>query len=234
MKFLILTGTLILSTIAFATETRTIVVSGHCQRKVAQDRVSVTITAEFLEPNATTASQKTTQTYNQLRDKIKKLNLKDAEISTTEYSLNEDIQWIKNTQKSMGFRARQSLNVETSEMNKIGEALKVAQDLGIKRISGLSTFVSPELLKSEREACLEEAFKNAKSKADRLAKISGVKIGSVLKMNESGTSTPDFPQPRFKAAMMMDAATESAGGAPAIDSKSELIQTQLEVIFQLQ
>lgn len=232
-RFIFIFPLLLISHICFANPNRTLSVSGDCQRKVGQDRVSVTITAEFLDPNPTTASTKTTQQYNQLRDKIKKLNLKDQELSTSEYSLNEEFEWIKNTQKSKGYRSRQSLTLETSEMNKIGEALKIAQEMGVKRVSGLATFVSDELRKSEREACLEEAFKNAKSKADRLAKASGAKIGSVLEMNETAkTQSPEFP--RYKTMMAQDAMAESvAGSAPSIDAKSETIQTSLQVIFQI-
>jgi uncharacterized protein YggE len=217
---------------ALASETRTLVVSGECQRRVAQDRVAITLSAEFLETTPTLASSKTTQVYNQLRDKIKKLNLKDAEYSTSEYSLNEDFEWIKNVQKSKGFRARQSLTVETADLGKIGEALKVAQELGIKRISGLSTFVSQELLKTEREACLEEAFKNAKSKAERLAKASNSKVGPVLEMNEIAPQSTEFPSSRFKRMEMVSADMQS-GAAPSIDSKSEMIQTSLKLIFQI-
>lgn len=217
-----------------ASTNRTLSVSGDCQRKVGQDRVGISITAEFLETNPSLASSKATQQYNQLRDKIKKLNLKDQEISTTEFSVFEEFEWIKNTQKSKGYRARQTLTLETSEMNKIGEALKIAQDLGVKRVSGLSTFVSEELRKSEREACLEEAFKNARSKADRIAKVSGVKIGSVLEMNETAkANAPEFP--RFKGMMAQEAMVSSAAGTePTIDAKSELIQSSLQVIFLLQ
>lgn len=230
MSFIILlfTG---FAQLTLAADSRTLIVNGDCQRRVSQDRVSVTISAEFLESNATTASSKATQQYNQLRDKIKKLNLKDAEFSTSEYSLNEDFEWIKNIQKSKGFRARQSLTVETSDLNKIGEALKIAQELGIKRVSGLNTFVSQELFKSEREACLEEAFKNAKSKADRLAKVSNSKVGPVIEMNESGTQTPEFQGARYKRMDMV--AEASLSSAPSIDSKSEMIQTSLRVIFQI-
>lgn len=225
---------LFFSAAVWANSTKSLFVSGDCQKKVGQDRVAVTMTAEFVDNNATVASSKASQQYNQLRDKIKKLNLKDAEISTVEYSLNEEFEWIKNIQKSKGFRARQSLSVETSDITKIGEALKVAQELGVKRVSGLSTFVSDELRKSEREACLEEAFKNAKSKADRLAKVSGTRIGSVIEMNESPRPPVSVEIPRYKAAMAMDASANTMNeAAPSIDFRAETIQTSLQVIFQI-
>lgn len=229
VKYLIL---IFIAVPTFANPTRSVMVSGDCQRKVGQDRVAVTMTAEFVDANPTSASTKATQQYNQLRDKIKKLNLKDAEISTTEYSLNEEFEWIKNTQKSKGHRARQSLQVETSDRARVGEVLKIAQELGIKRVGGLNTFVSDELRKSEKEACLEEAFKNAKSKAERLAKASGTKIGNVIEMNESGRApAPDFP--RYKTARAMESSDAVAGAAPSIDTRSETIQVSLQVIFQL-
>jgi uncharacterized protein len=220
------------SSLSFAVE-RTLNVSGECLHKVAQDRGAVTLVAETLDISASTAANKSTEIYNKFRDKIKKMNLKDAEFETTESSLNEDFDYTQKGRTSKGFRSRQGLRIETSDISKLGEVMKIGTDAGVKNISGIQMFVSAEALKNERESCLEEAFKNAKAKAERLTKASGSKLGPVLEMSEAGTQPRRQPTP-----MMMSARAEmktmSDSAPQEIDSRQEHVQVSLAVSFSLQ
>ncbi len=234
MKYLKLIGSSIflLSSVSLAAP-NVILLSGECLRKVAQDRAAITLTAEALESSPGVASTKTTTIYNNLRERVKKLALKDFESETVEVSLYEDFDYSQNGRKSKGFRSRQGLRVETSETGRLGEVIKIGNEIGIKKIGSIGLFVSPQAYQSEREACLEEAFRNAKSKAERLAKVAGVKLGNVLEMNESGPGRVPRPEPRSSKAMMDFSSMESSAGAPGVESRSETIQVTLGVLFQI-
>lgn len=206
--------------------------TGECLRQIPQDRASLTLTAEFLDANAGTSAKKATSQYNEVLARVKKLNLKDAEVSTSEYSVQEDFDYKANTRKSRGFKARNGVQIETSEIERVGEVIKVATDLGVKNISGLSMFVSNARWKAERESCLEEAYLNAKSKADRLAKVSGSNILGVLRIDESGSSNV-APRAFYANEMMMADARGGLAKSSQVQGRNESLQVNLNVVFQI-
>jgi uncharacterized protein len=152
------------------------------------------------------------------------------ELQTTETSLQEQKEWEKNKTVSKGFSARMGLNVSTSEISRLGEVLSTATKLGVRELGQMNTYVSKELFKKERETCLEEAIRNARGKAEKMAKVEGIRVGRVLQVTEnSGAVQAPVPMYRAKMAMAEDA-TESA---PTIEAKQEKISVSISASYEL-
>jgi uncharacterized protein YggE len=83
------------SALAAPTKDRDITVSGACTREAATDRAALTLTADFQETDLNEAVQKATRAYTRASEAIKKLDLPDAELKTTEYSVTEVRNWEK-------------------------------------------------------------------------------------------------------------------------------------------
>lgn len=217
----------------WAKEDRLVSVTGDCFRNVTPDRGTVTLTAEVVNPNAGEASQKVIDQYNKIRDRVKKLGLKNMELETSEFSVNEDFDWANNVRKSRGFRARMGLRVTSSEATRMGEVAGLASELKVQDVSGLQSFASRELMRSERESCLEEAFKNARNKATTLAKTSGMKLGSPVQIREDMAGGPmPGPMPIMaKGGVMMMA--DSASSAPAIETGTSKLSVSVQAVFEL-
>jgi uncharacterized protein YggE len=210
-----------------------ITATGTCLKKVSQDRASVVLTSNILAANAGTASKEATKENQQIRDAVLKLNLANATLETTGFSVYEDKQYEKNKYVSKGFRAVIGLSVETSEISRIGEVIATASSLGVKQIDRLSTFVSIEKNKLEYESCLEVAAKNAKDKAIKLAKGVGVKLGKVLRIQE-GSSQQDraeFMDYSMDAAPQADGAVARA--APVIDARAQDMTVTATLTFSV-
>lgn len=199
-----------------------ITATGTCLKKVAQDRASVTLLSTALAPMASDASREATKAHQKLRESVQALKLENMSLETTGYNVSEEREWVNKKTVSKGFRANLSLEVQTSDIARIGDVIAVATKLGIKGVSGLNTFVSNEKYKSEYEGCLESATRNAKDKALKLAKGAGVKLGKVLAINEGGSpvSSRSYVSRAVASGMMaLDDAVESAEPAPTIDAK---------------
>lgn len=217
----------LLSTTAFAAD-RSVTAAGRCLKSITPDRGAISLTAEVTKKNVKDASNEAAKIYKSVLNEVKKLNLKDQEIQTTETSLAEDITWENNKRKSNGFKSRMGFQVTSSEIFRLGEVLSIASEAGLKDMGGLSQFVSAVKLKSEKEACLEEAVQNAKAKASRMAKAAGSDIGAVLKIEEGeGRSSNPAPMRTFIAA---DA---KSFDNVAIESKQETISVDVFVQFAL-
>lgn len=228
--------TLTTTAVVLAAESlRQITVRGTCLKSIIPDRGSVVLYAKHRDKNAGTAVAKATEIYNKLLEKAKALGLKNVAFETSEYNLHEEFDWSNNKKTSLGFIAKMGLLVSTSEIARLGEVIKIGADLNLEEGGGLSTFVSDARLKEEREACLEEATKNARSKAERMAKGAGVKLGKTLLLNEEGTNQPT-PRPIYpaslKGAIQMRSMEESA---PAdIQAKEQKLTVNIEASYLIE
>lgn len=224
----------LLATTAFASPEKFIAVTGQCSRQSPPDRGEINLMVEHKEDSPSSATSKATKAYEKLRAEIKKLNLKDMQLQTSGFSVMPEYDYVGGKQKLRGYRASMGIQVETSEINRLGEVIEVAGKQGIQNASGLQTFMSPERAREVHESCLEEAVKNARLKAERMAKAGSAKIGDVLTIEEFKIERPGPPMP-MAGAKMAFASAESAGGdaAPGIETRSETVKVTVHVSFAL-
>ncbi|MES2854401.1 MAG: SIMPL domain-containing protein [Bdellovibrionota bacterium] len=224
--------TLVSSLPAHAAVERIVVVNGICSKSVVPDRGSINVVATTQDLDLQKASKKTTEAYEKLKGAVQKLNLKDVEISTTEYSLSEVRDWEKEKSVFKGFRARMGLGITTSEIARLGEVIQLAANQNLKEVGALNAFLSDAKIQTERESCLEDAIANARSKATRMAKAAGGKVGKALVVVETGASVP---QPR----LMESQAKASFAGAmsdapPSVDAGQQKLTVSVDVTFSLE
>ena len=210
---------------------RAVIVPGSCIKTLTPDRGSVVVTADVLKADLPAASAESLQIYTKVKNAVQALNLKDVEFTTTESSFQEEKEWRKEKSISKGFRARMGLQVSTTEVARLGEVLGLAGKQGIRQVSGLNTFVSPERAKFERESCLEEAVKNARAKAESIGRAASTKVGRVLEVVEQtegqGPVSPMRNARTFSAQMEMAAAPAAA----SVDTGTEKLTVNISATF---
>ncbi len=219
------------SSASLASELRGFSVTGECLKTLIPDRGAFQFNLESLEAQPGIAIKKSTEAYNQLKERVQKLKLKNALIETTDFSVYEEFDWNNNQRKSKGFRARMGMRVETSELARLGELIQLGADLKIKNMSGPENFVSMEMRQKEHESCLETALKNAKDKAEKLAVAGNVKLGPVTSVVEGDAVVVD-PVPSFRGMAKMEMAS-SADAAPQVDPRSEKMRVTLRAVYSI-
>lgn len=213
---------------------RSISVSGQCLRSVVPDRGSIIVTVDHQDQNVQVATKKTTEAYEALKKAVQKLALKNVELQTSEYNVQEVREWEKNRTVSKGFRARMGLEVTTSEIARLGEVIAAAANAKITDVGALRSFLSDVKNREEREACLEEAIGHAQAKAAKMAKAAGAKLGRVLQLKEEGSSMNPVPQPMAEARFMAKSSMmDSSVAAPAIDSTTQKLSLSVEALYAL-
>lgn len=233
MRFTIATSIVLCAFQTFAASERSISVSGQCLSKITPDRGSVTLVAEFTDKNPSVASKKAQALYENMRTEVRKLDLKDLELETADYSVGEDIEWQNNKKISRGYKATMGLQVVTSEIPRLGEILQKVTSLGIQRAQNLNLFISAKKNKEAHESCLTEAIKNAKQKAEKMAEAANAKIGNVVSLSEQiQSNNPGLYMPR--AQMSYADASGGAESATTIEAKSQTISVSVSAVFALQ
>jgi uncharacterized protein YggE len=236
MKFPVTTllPVVLFSLSASAAIDKKITVSGECTMEVEPDRGAVVLTAENQSPDAKTAIKKATELHERARSELKRSKLKGLEFSTAEYTVHEQLQWENNRQVSKGFLCRIGLRVVTPEIPALGEILSIAGDAGIRNTQGLQTYLSEQKQLDEKKKCLEGAAKNAREKAEHLAKSLGTKLGPVLQILERGGGGLPGPVPVMSKMMGMAEADMARSAAPTIEGQKQNLHLEVEVSFSLE
>lgn len=217
--------------VARADSDKKVTVSGQCTNEVSPDRGSIVFVVENTTKDVKDAIQKTTQAHEKLRDELKKLKIKDLELSTSEYTVFEKKEWEKDKSVSKGFSARLGVRATTPEISKIGDLIATAAKLGIKETNSLNLHLSEQKLLDEKKKCLDVAAKNAREKADALAKSMNVRIGKVLQIIERGSGSISAPQPMYETRMMAKGMNDSS---PTIEGQKQTLTQDVEVSFAIE
>lgn len=211
---------------------RFVSVSGTCTRTATPDRAAIVVTADFLEPDVRSASKKATESYERVRDAVKRLNLEDLELQTVEYSLNEAKEWQKDRAVSKGFRARIGLRISSSQVQRMGEVIAIAAREGIRDVGALSSYLSEKKMSSEHMACLADASKDARAKAEQLAKALSARVGQALEISEAQAYVPKHSAPIAMTAM--GAMADRGAPAPEIEAGKQEISVSVNAKFALE
>lgn len=225
MKLIFILGLSIFSLASLA-ETPQIQVQGNCEIKVTPDRGSIVFTAENQFKDQKTAVKKTNDQINSLKEEIKKLGLKDLELKNINYAVYPVRDYEKERYVDKGVRASLGLEVTTSEIPRIGEAMMKASQVGIQNVGSLFTFLSLEKSQQEYLKCLDIAADDAKGKARQLAKKLGFKIGDVILLNEVPNIPRPIPEHRVAMKTMMDS-------APQIEAGTQNYSTNIQITFNI-
>ena len=234
LKFLVLLG-VCAGSISFGEEIKKISVSGQCTAEVSPDHGSVNFVAERVEKDSATAIKKATELHETLRAELKKLSIKDLELASSEYNVQEKKEWENSRSVSKGFVARIGLRASTSEIASLGKLMEVAGRVGVTETNQLSTSISDLRWLDAKTRCLDTAARNAEEKAQTLVKSLHAKLGKVFQITEVSGSAASPVQPLFmETAMMKSSARRDAGPAPTIEGQKQTLVQEVQVVFLIE
>lgn len=215
---------------SFAFSPGYISVSGECHRSLDPDRGRISMSIQIIQPTLKGATERSTKIYEAAVADIKKLGLRDLELQTMGYNTGVHQVYENNKLVNKGFQSTVGLTVNTSEIAKIPRVMEIAVNNGMTNTSDLQTFVSEERKRTEYMSCIDEAIKNARVKADKMAQAAGAKIGEVSAMSEKQLML-EAPQP-FDApkSMMMES---RAGSSPVIETAKQKLSVEIHVMYKL-
>lgn len=233
LMWLVIALSLLVPESSLAALDRKVSVAGECTLEVEPDRGTVILVAEHTAPDAKSAIKKATEQHEKLRAELKRSKLKGLELSTSEYSVHEQIQWENNRQVSKGFTCRIGLKVVTPEIPNLGEILALAADAGIRNTQGLQTYLSDQKMLDDKKRCLEGAAKNAREKAEHLVKTLGAKLGPVILIQERGAAMPG-PMPMVAESMAFADKGMVRSAAPTIEGARQNLRLEIDVSFSIE
>jgi uncharacterized protein YggE len=178
-------------------------VSGDGKVMVKPDHVIINFGVNNVGKDATEVKKLNDETVDKLVKFIKKFGIASTDFQTTNVSLNRNYDFEK---KKYNYQASQSISITLKDIAKYDSLMMGLVDNGINNIDNVE-FKSSKIEEYKSEA-RKLAMKDAKHKAEDYVSVLNQKIGKAILINDS-TQTY-YPQPMYKADMMVAAAAEMA------------------------
>ena len=219
---------------------RTITVVGRGEVKSKPDVATTTVGVEVLAPTVEAAMEQGKARMQAVVDALKKLGIADKDIQTSNFSINfERTQPDTPTPKIEGtsaqpgtaeqpagsYRVSNMVQVTIRDLNQVGQVLDVAVKAGANNVWGINFGLeNTSNLEGQARA---KAIDDAKARAQDLARLNGVDLGSVVAISEvvTGGSMPVFADAAMAKGL-------GGGGAP-VEPGELTFATQIQVIYTI-
>lgn len=163
-----------------------------------------------------------------IKDEFK---IEDKDLQTTNYSVNPKYDWTSGTQKIIGYTVNQSLTVKVRNLDKAGDVLARATDLGANSVNGPQfTIDDPTALRAQAR---EQAIKQAKDKARVISDQVGVGLGRIIGFTEGMTGGPVNYYTTDAVGLGMGGASPKMAPAPAIEAGSQEITVSVSISYEI-
>ncbi|HBH88511.1 SIMPL domain-containing protein [Ponticaulis sp.] len=157
---------------------------------------------------------------------LERAGLEEANIQTSNFSLNPRYNYPQNSERVLvGYTASNQLRVTVRDMDKVGGVIDAMVAEGGNTFSGVQFGVEDpsELLDEARR----DAMRDAMSRANLFADVSGLSVARIVTISENTQSAPS-PQPVMMRAAAMEAApTQISGGELSFSAT-------VNVVFELE
>ncbi len=193
-------------------DSRQVTVVGAGQVQGTPDTLTVDASMQFLAPDATGAMNQTNERQQAVIDALVGAGIERKDIATTQADLQP--QFGANDTTISAYQATNSINVTIRDLAQASDAIGLIVNTGgnATRINSISYSIEDDsqLVRDARA----RAFEDAKDRAAQYAELSGLNLGSVISISESGGSTPPIPMQAPRG--MMEAAVPLEPGQQTV------------------
>jgi hypothetical protein len=195
-------------------DTPVVVTQGEASVKRAPDVAWVSISAEGRAARSAEAQQKSAAAMTALQSTLKGLGLPADAIKTTNFSLQQDMEYVGGNARPKGYVAVNQIEVRVEPLEKVSSVLDTATGSGATTISGLR-FDVKDRNGVEREA-LRLAVQDAMQRAQAMAAGASRTLGPIVRIEEQ-RNTVSIPRP-----MMMAARADATAQTPITPGETEI------------
>ena len=210
------------------TDRRTVTIIGIGKASATPDIARVTLGVDIVNPKLSATLAEVNQKTSSVIAALKKAGIADKDVRTLEFNVFPQQSYGSTGPGPItGYRVTNSVRVTVRDLSKVGAMLDTATNAGANTINNLTfTLENDATMQTDART---NAIKDAKAKAEALAKEAGATIGQVLTISEAVTASP-FPI--FQNASMSAAAPAGGGGAEIAPGLQD-ISVQVQVTYEL-
>lgn len=190
----------------------TLTMNGVGSAQIAPDMAEVTLGVVTEAKDAARAHADNAAQAARVQNAVKALGIAERDIQTTRYDF-EPVYDVKDNGRSVttGYTVTNAVVVKVRDLANVGKVIDAALANGANRVDSLEFSASDP--RAAKNSALADAARDARSKADAVARALGVRIVRVLNVYADAQShTPRNYMPMMMAKEAYDAATPIAAG----------------------
>jgi len=208
----------------------TISVSGNGSIKVLPDEANINIAVTVEHVTTQEAVNENSKISKAVIDAVQKINAADLSVNTISYELMPLYDYSKpdQTPQIYAYRVSSVIQVKTTNLEMLGEIIAKATEAGATTISSIGFGLTENTESTATNKALENASKDASSKAAAIASAMGLKVDRILYINESSTF---IPGPFMAPQGLGELKSADAVAAPTILPQEIEITATLGVVY---
>jgi len=209
----------------------TISVTGSGTVKVVPDEVFIDISVITERTTTQGAVDENSQVSGEIISAIENLNIENLTIETTGFNLNPlyDYSQKNKPPRIYAYQVTSTLEVTTTNLEKIGEIIATATESGANGISSIGFDLTDESKKTAITEALAKASEDADNKAHAIANSTGLRISQILYISESETS---YPGPLFSTIKTAEEGADLDGVTPPTILPQEIeITASINIVY---
>lgn len=208
----------------------TISVTGEGKTNMAPDSMIISLAISELAATTQDAQAQSNAKVNQVKAILEKYNIPAKDIKTENVSVYEEFDWTDGGRKPLGYRSAQTLTITIADGDYTTIGGQIIDE--VAQIGGVQVNNTYFALKDKNEAMAiarEEAFADAKTKAEQLAKAAGLRVKKAISINDSYV---DYGGPIYPMMGKAEVAMDSMGGWADISAGEMEVSVQIQVVFE--
>jgi uncharacterized protein YggE len=160
------------------------VVSGQGKVSVTPDIAKITAGIQENGGSLKQVQDSVNKKSKTLIDALKKLGINENDIKTTSYNVYPQYDFTGSSQRITGYQVSASYEITVKDFDKVNEVIVATTANGANLIGGINFEVNDETEKKKLQEARDLAVKEAKEKAEGLARSAGISLGKIINISE--------------------------------------------------
>lgn len=206
----------------------TITVQWEGKANLVPDIYTFSITAEHTADTTKAVSDALATQLAQTQIILDENTIEQKDIQSQGININRNRIYDNNSSREQWYRGTHTLNITIRDIDNAGQIIDSLTAIDGLLVNGGSYDHDDE--SSTLEIARSNAFEDARSKAEALAKLSGMKLGKPLSISENIINNN---YPIMYRAVSMEMAADSSVPSTEINPWQQELQVQLNVVFEM-
>jgi len=203
------------------------IVSGEGKVSVTPDIAKVTLGIQESGASLKTVQNAVNTKSKALTDVIKKLGIGESDIKTTSYNVYPQYDWSAPTQRITGYQVSTDYEITIKDFDKVNDIITAGTGAGANVVGNVSFDLNDSTKTEKMNEARTLAVKDAKAKAEGLAKSAGISLGKIINVSENQN------QSIRPVAFTDKTAVGLGGGTPVVQPDIQPGQTEIDITISL-
>lgn len=202
-----------------------VVGEGKAEAKPDTATISLGITINKT-PTAQKAQEGIDSVHSAIVTALKSLNIPEADITTSGYSIQPNYSYDASTQRIDGYNGTAQVTIKTHTLSQVDPIIGATMQAGANQVNTVAFSIdNPQELRAQART---KAIENAKAEAEKLSDELGISLGKITNIVESNGS---YPMPLYAETYAGDSIMTKSS-APEIQPGTETFSSTVTLYFE--